>query len=213
MELTHHAYYVEDSPSLFTGLENGIRSSQQFDAHDPGFYARQYEKFGIDEARELQQLASLKSTKGAILFLLSISSITTEAQQALLKLFEEPQKGTFFVVLIPPGLLIPTLRSRMLPYPQVFPRVRSLADAEEFLSCSQKERSSFIAAFLKDEDWLKDRVRDFLDSLELVLSTKIADPKVRAGLEDIQKVRSYVGDRSPALKMLLEHLAVALPKV
>ena len=82
---------------------------------------------------------------------------------------------------------------------------------KSFLGASPKERSAQIAALLKDEEDVKERVRGLLDGLELELAKKIDNQKVREGLEDIAKVRSYVGDRSPALKMLLEHLAVSLP--
>ena len=210
--MTHHAYYVEDSPSRFDAYQSGVRAAQRFEAHDPNFVAERYEKFGIDEARELQALASLKKTGSEALFLLAISSITTEAQQALLKLFEEPQEGLTFVLLVPPGTLIPTLRSRMLPYPDKLAGVRLAGDAGRFLAAASKERSAMIAELLEEEEWTKDRVRDFLNGLEAALYPRLgSSPPVRAGLEDIAKVRSYVGDRSPSLKMLLEHLALSLP--
>ena len=220
MKLAHHAYYIEDSPALFAAYQDSVRASQRFDPHDPGFVARRYELLGIDEARELQQLASLKKTGGAALYFLSVSSITSEAQQALLKLFEEPQAGVVFVVLIPPGALLPTLRSRMLPYPQASTLRLNTKDsplyfeeARAFLRSPQKARSAQIGELLEDEEWAKDRVRDFLTGLELVLQKETRRLEVRTGLEDIAKVRSYAGDRSPSFKMLLEHLAVSLPRV
>lgn len=217
MELTHHAYYKEGLQSEFDALALELRP----------FWSSRFEKFGIDDARELVQLVSLKNYQAGV-FLLSIASVTNEAQQALLKLFEEPQLGTTFVVLLPHGMLLPTLRSRMLEYPATKdgplfahkgPSFVELS--AEFLKGTQKSRSDFIAKLLKDDpprlgeagDGAKERVRELLLGLERLLAPHIADPKARRGLEDIQKVRSYVGDRSAALKMLLEHLALALPKL
>lgn len=198
--MEHHAYYIEGDVSRFGAYAEAI----------PHFVAERYERFGIDEARELSSRASLKAGDGT-LYLLGISSFTSEAQQALLKLFEEPQRGVVFVLLLPHGSLMPTLRSRMLPYPEEIGLKKEKSDAAAFLKASAKARSADIADLLKDEENLKDRVRSFLNGLEAELSKHMANARAREGLEDIAKVRSYVGDRSPSMKMLLEHLAISLP--
>lgn len=205
--MQHHAYYIEDSVSRFEEYRDLLKP----------FWARAYERFWIDEARELIALSSLKNFNNPVYFL-AISAATSEAQQALLKLLEEPQQGTMFVFLVPHGILIPTVKSRMLPYPEKLD-AESASSAKKFLSMSGKERSDFVAKLLKDDpprlgeagEGTKDRVRDFLNGLELELSKKIADPKARLALADVAMARDYLGDRSPSLKMLLEHLAIALP--
>lgn len=199
MHGTHHAYYIEAPLSTF----------EAYKAHLRPFYAREYERFGIDEARELQATASLKNyTEGT--FLLGMAMLTSEAQQALLKLFEEPQEGTQFVLLVPHGTLLPTLKSRMLVYPEVLETEAETHGAKKFLSLAGKERSDFITKLLKDDEGTKERVRDFLNALEAELHKKVGDAKARQALEDIAMVRDYLRDRSPSLKMLLEHLALAI---
>jgi hypothetical protein len=132
--LTHHAYFLEGELREFDALAHMLRENERFEPHDPGFVARQYDKFGIDEARDLIANASLKNTGGRTLFVLGVGSMTSEAQQSLLKLFEEPQQGTQFVLLLPHGTLLPTLRSRMLDLRgpknsfRKSPRVSPLAD-------------------------------------------------------------------------------------
>ena len=196
---THHAYYIEDSPAQFGAYKEQI----------PHFVAQKYERFGIDEARALTQLASLKNISGEAVFLLALGSITSEAQQALLKLFEEPQKGTTFILLLPHGLLLPTLRSRMLEYPKIQITNDKSQTISKFLIANQKERSDFITKLLKDEDGAKERVRDFVNALEVALAKDVK--KNKQGLADIATVRDYLGDRAPSMKMLLEHLALSLP--
>jgi hypothetical protein len=203
MQLTHHAYYVEGPLSAVEALRAELKP----------LWHRQYDAFGINDARELVQLVSLKNYQDAV-FVLGVAGITSEAQQALLKLFEEPQRGTTFVLVVPHGMLLPTLRSRMLEYPTLLRGAEEGSDeAKKFLKAGAKERSAQIAAMLKDDEGVKERVRELLRGLEAALLPKIADKAVREGLQDIQKVRSYVGDRSPSLKMLLEHLALALPRL
>ena len=220
----HHAYYIEGPLSAFGAYKERVAP----------FYAREYERFGIDEARELQGIATLKNYTDGV-FLLGVASLTSEAQQAMLKLFEEPQKGTQFVLMVPHGTLLPTLRSRMMEYPGKLDTAQQLAQkkvlgspassrkgsrgpdyfsgqaAASFLALSGKDRSDVIAKLLKDDEGVRERVRDFINALEVELHKKIGEPKIRQALEDIAMVRQYLQDRSPSLKMLLEHLAIALP--
>lgn len=229
--MNHHAYYIEGPLSQFAEYSGALKP----------FWAKKFERFGIDEARELITFASLKNI-GETVFFIGAVSITTEAQQALLKLFEEPQEGTVFILLLPHGALLPTLRSRILEYPReksglavqkvlggppfakakvapdifvqqapIFLKAQQLAAS--FLASSQKSRSEMIAKLLKDENDTKERAREFVNTLELALyeGHQMSFKNRRVALEDIAKVRSYLGDRSPSLKMLLEHLALVLP--
>jgi hypothetical protein len=227
----HHAYLYTGALSVLHSLAKDAEAQFQFAGeHNPDVQVHEFEKFGIDEARGLKTAASMRSLSGRALYIVGVSQITTEAQQALLKLFEEPQQGAIFVLLAPHGAIIPTLRSRMLAYPftpqqNVSQKVLGSASpqpdrfdhrfAGAFLSSSSKARSAEVTKLLKDEDGLRERVRDFLQALEHALYTalrKAKDKKQLAeGLEDIAKVRSYTNDRSPSLKMLLEHLAMTLP--
>ena len=202
---------------------------------NPDLHVLQFEKFLIEDAHELTRSAQLKSVSGRSLFILGLASINTHAQQALLKLFEEPQQGVTFVLLVPHGILMSTLRSRLMVYPEKlqFPVQKVLGypvsgqthrgpdhfvrQAAEFLKASYKTRSAQITALLKDEEDTKEHVRSFLTALEKELygpgvgPTRSNNAQVRKGLEDIGQVRGYLADQSPSLKMLLEHLAATLP--
>lgn len=218
---SHHAYVYEGPASLLPELANSACAKFNFTKeHNPDVLIEGWEKFGIDEARELSGQASLKSSGGRSLFVLGFSSITSEAQQALLKLFEEPVAGAIFVVLVPHGALIPTLRSRFLEYPDKEFAKNSSASlqvmreglAEEFLGVSYAKRSAWITEFLKDEENVRERTRVFLNELEAELYKKIEHSSdVREGLAEIAHFREYLSDRSPSLKMILEHFAATLP--
>ncbi len=213
----HHGYLHEGSLSQLEALEADARGRFGFAGdNNPDVQLFAFEKFGIGEARELTHAASLKSVSGRALFVIGVSSVNSEAQQALLKLFEEPQEGTTFVLLAPHGTVIATLRSRLLAYPgKVGPLSQKTSTAQSFLAANAKDRSAEITKLLKDEEGAKERVRDLLQSLEVILHEALLKTKgkkeIREGLEDIAKVRSYANDRSPSMKMLLEHLAVTLP--
>ncbi|MBC7836614.1 hypothetical protein H7X87_02440 [Acetobacteraceae bacterium] len=221
----HHAYIYEGPLAALAGLAKDARTRFQFaDLHDPNVQVLEFEKFGIDEARELKEMASLKSTSGRALFIIATGSMTVESQQALLKLFEEPQAGSIFILLVPQGSVLPTLRSRFLPYPQSNQQGSTLLESarsnlaenfgKRFLALPYTSRSAEITKLLKDDEGVRERVRDLLSGLESELYKNVSkNEEVRSALADIAKVRSYSNDRSPSFKMLLEHLAVVLPKL
>lgn len=214
--MQHHAYLFEGPLSNLVGLVEDARTRFVFTTlGDPDVRVVREETFGIDEARALRQAAALKSANGRALFVIGVSAITTEAQQALLKLFEEPQLGTIFVLLAPYGTAIPTLRSRMLPYKGFQGSPLGSVVAQRFLAATGKDRSDIIAKMLKDEEGTRERVREFIDALEVELYPRLTKEGdgIRTGLEDIAKVRSYANDRAPSYKMLLEHLAATLPQL
>ena len=210
--LTHHAYYIEGPIAQTNEYAEHIRKSEGFVPHDPNFSIRNFDQMGIEDARSLISIASLKNTGARALFIISVASITTEAQQALLKLFEEPQVGTIFILLVPPGMLLPTLRSRFLAYPDKLPAQKGTGEAKEFLTWPYKKRSDWITALLKEDEDSRERVRIFLNELEEELHTKITESRdVRESLFEIAHFRQYLSDRSPSLKMILEHFAATLP--
>lgn len=203
-------------PALVESARSGFNFKE---GNNPDLHVLSFEKFLIDDAHELTRSAQLKSVSGRSLFILGLASINTQAQQALLKLFEEPQEGITFILLVPHGILMPTLRSRLMAYPlqsRTSKASRFDLDAKTFLKNPYKMRSAHIAAILKDEENTKERVRSFLTAIEEILYKKLESSKggkeYRLALEDTGKVRDYLADQSPSLKMLLEHLAATLPQ-
>ena len=137
----HHAYLYEGASSQFESLTASAKKIFGFSGPTEGLRADihiyVWEKMNIDEARELAAEASFKSVSGRALYVLSAGSISHDAQQALLKLFEEPQEGSVFVLLTPPGMLIATLRSRFVEYPEKLEEDEAAkSEANKFLKSS-----------------------------------------------------------------------------
>jgi len=208
--MEHHAYFAEGSVSDLNRL--AVKAAHQLGIKLQGnsdVIVRAHTSFGIDDARDVANLASLAPVHGKKLFVLGVSAVTREAQNALLKLFEEPAPNTFFVLLVPHGTLLPTLRSRCLRLELSREKnANERVQAEHFLRGSYATRSSIIEKLLKDKE--REPVREFLNALEEVLYEKKGEGRT-AGLADIALMRGYVSDRAPSLKMVLEHLAATLP--
>lgn len=215
MDLTHHAYYLEGPTELLPAVEAQTRAALGFAKNSPDVHVQAYEKFGIEESRALIAKAALKATEGKALYIVATASIQSEAQQALLKLLEEPSPGTVFILLVPHGSLLPTVRSRCLPFPFDGEASTSNKEAKAFLKASPKERSEQIAEMLEEEEGTRERVREFLNALERELYAGFkkkgaARAELARGLEDVGLFRTYLGDRAPSVKMMLEHLAATL---
>lgn len=137
-------------------------------------------------------------------FIISCNSILQEAQNALLKLFEEPNGHTLFYMIIPrEDILLPTLRSRLH-------LLATEGQAEEqksfttFLKSSYQDRLSTIAAKLEAEDtaW----VNEIVQGLALYAHKKQDAPLIR----DVLMLESYIYTNGSSKKMLLEHIALSL---
>ncbi len=206
----HHANYTEGPLSLLKSLAlEAARNLGVEIAGNPDVVVRSFDMYSVEDSRELKGLASLAPVHDRKLFVIGAEGMTREAQNALLKLFEEPPRETFFFLLLPHGTLLPTLRSRCLPFLLMRGEENS-QEAKVFFEGSYAERSKIIEKLLKEKE--RGDVRAFFDALERVLYEKKDGEGREEGLRDIARLRDYAGDRSPSLKMLLEHLAATLPR-
>ena len=111
----HHANLLvgtrEDAESYLVSLCNNLGIKL---ANNPDFFAFRMHTFGIDEARELKLMSVRKALTSRKIFFIVSTRLTFEAQDALLKTFEDPSPDTvFFLAVSEEAFIIPTLRSRM----------------------------------------------------------------------------------------------------
>jgi hypothetical protein len=88
---------------------------------------------------------------------------------------------------------------------------------EKFLKASLPERMKMIESLTKakteEKPKAKEDARIFLESLEHALykaTPKVTFPVAEA-LQNVLTAKRYLSDRSPSLKLLLEHLALTVP--
>jgi hypothetical protein len=209
--LAHHAYcLVEVKIEKLLSL---LKKEHNIEPRgNPDFFHEKYETFGIDESRHIKELHSTKAfSAGKRIFILEIKSITHEAQNSLLKIFEEPHEHTHFFILIPnASTLLPTLRSRLLIFEGEKSEHPGLADARNFLKLSVKDKITFVddlAKQISDEELSKSDAVQFLVALELLLAEN--PEKNKRALKAVLKARDYMNDRSPSIKQLLEFVALS----
>jgi hypothetical protein len=221
----HHAHLIEGDwatlvPVLLAALERHMGIMAQ---GNPDLSILSYEALGIDEARSLTEMQSRAGfgTKEIArkIFIISTPSFTREAQNALLKTFEEPTAGTHFFIILPHlDTILPTFKSRVTIIDGRRTSAKGEDDtnalAEKFLSASLEERF-VMAKKLTDkktgESVDREKIRRFFDHLERILYTRLAGKKEGSEIfREIFQSKTYLSDRGSSPKMLLEHLAITL---
>ncbi len=212
--LDHHAYFIHSFKDGVDRLKEYLK--ERFNIHyvqNPDFYHEKFEVLGIDESRKIKEYHNAKSFKedDKRIFIIEADGMTHEAQNSLLKIFEEPHTNNHFFIFMPSSeALLPTLLSRLF----IARPFQNMQDKNvekemlELLRLSKKERVDFvddIAKKISDEELSKIDAIGFLDKLELFLY-KNGIEKNQKALKAILKARDYIGDRSASVKQLLEYV-------
>ena len=199
---------AQDIPAALQLLNKaGIKTQE-----NPDLYVRAYARFGTEDARQLRERASTRAVAGERrVFVVATPSMTTEAQNALLKTLEEPPAGALFFFIVPsPHTLLPTLRSRMQLIVLPGTARADSADAREFLGATPEKRLEMLKPLLEKDD---DDKRDLRPILAFLAGLEAALAQHPTTLAPLYSARKYLGDKGALLKPLLEQVALLTPRV
>ena len=232
LEHLHHAYLLEgERGAILEELRLLLSVGGIIQKGNADFHLYDHDAFLIEHAHSLRREQSMHGASGAKkIFIVAFNTMMSEAQNALLKTLEEPTAGTHFFFITRTGeILLPTVRSRMqvIRSQEAGARRQETGNAgEKFLNASLPERMKMIEHFTKakteEKPKAKEDARIFLESLERALYNDIPNSlsidnkfgileKNTMALEDVITAKRYLSDRSPSLKLLLEHLALTVP--
>jgi len=209
----HHAYFIiGDKDIVFSSLKNFLEKELGFSFfQNPDFWHGKFNNMTIDEARAVITTSDNKSfSSKRKIFIIEADFITEEAQNAMLKVFEEPTPDTHFFVISPQDILLPTLRSR-LSIINTYSN-HELDGKESILDLNLKERINSIKKItdaIKDEENTKQDAIKFLNQIELELYKKGVEKNYKA-LELCQSARKSIYDRGAPLKIILENLLISI---
>jgi DNA polymerase III delta prime subunit len=163
----------------------------------------------IADARELTAQSFRRPLSGKQrVFVIVTNEITLEAQNALLKLFEEPPQHVQFYLVIPPTtFLLPTLRSRLFVMDTDAHSTMHTPSFDTFLQLPYAERLARIAEVTKEKD--TEEIAQLLTGCEYWVQEDIE--KRAAVLETLLFIRAHINAKGSSAKMLLEELALSLP--
>jgi len=234
--MRHHSFVIEAE------AEEGIEVAEAWAEkelgmkieNNPDVAVLRYGLFSVEDARNVCDIAAGAPFAGEYkVLIIAASRAYHEAQNALLKLFEEPPAGMYLFLIMPSlGGLLPTLQSRVQilnvkgfrnPTSNVgFPKPHTSEAAEEFLKASKEKRSAIIKKLTsgKDEEEkreLRDEAIGIMNGVEAIAYQHRGDtlrfPQgITSLLNDIATLRSNLYDRSAPVKMIFEHLSLVIPE-
>lgn len=209
----HHAYFVisHKIDEFVSELKDFIEKSLDIKTEgNPDVHHLKFKTLSIDEAREIAGKEMRKELSGSKkIFIIETDFITLEAQNAFLKVFEEPTIATHFFIISPQDMLLPTLRSRV---EVIKDREVEDLDGESVLKMNLKERIKKvkdIADAITDEEATKQDAIKFLNQIEGELYKKGVE-KVQRELKVCALMREALYDRGAPIKMILENLVLSI---
>ena len=210
----HHAYFFiehraeEIISKLKHFLENtvGVKTSG-----NPDFWHGKFNTLTIDHARDIADSSQRRDFSGGKkVFIIQADFITEEAQNALLKVFEEPTDGTHFFIISPQDILLPTLRSRMVV-------IESKVESEKLkeksiLNLKMKDRLAKVKEItdaISDEEKTKQDAIALLNQIEKELYD-LGTEKFADSLKVCESARASLYDRGAPVKIILENLMLSI---
>ena len=234
----HHAYLIEGKhEEIIPEVVEFVQSLGIQTAGNSDFCHIQLDSFKIEDARNLKTYQGEKGlTTSKKIFIISANNFLLEAQNSLLKMFEEPIENTHFFVIVPDvNSLLKTLVSRFYLIPHMSDMGEDTKEAEKFISMPLQSRINFIKELLSESeeedeegnevvalDSTRSKALKFLNALEFSLVSKmpfdkntskgIFDTSVQA-FQQIFKVREFLRMPGSSTKTLMESVALIIPVV
>lgn len=223
--MTHHAYLItgDTEQGIGTALAWVQKELKLETTGNPDVTVLRYGLFSVEEARTFQDAVMRTPIQGDTkAIIVSASRFFYQAQNALLKIFEEPPKGTYlFLVLPTEGVVLPTLRSRLIS----LQGERSEIDlfTKEFLSAPKEGREKLVAKLLErtksDNEEEKAQARKeasvFIEGLTRTAyeaHQQTPSPELTAFLSDLNRFAPLMHEVSTPLKLIFEHILLTIPR-
>ena len=211
--MEHHACLVI-APHI-----NSAKLPREFSSRSVDVDHYSVERLGIDDVRSIIAKAYHRPVhslfRGIVIF---SQRYSVEAQNALLKILEDPPHTTRFVLVAPhPNRLLPTVLSRLHQLSEDISMQRATdplsEDTRNFINQSHAERLKSIASWssLSDRVRAAEHMRRIIYEVGEWVRTQKLDktlPEVRHVTSDVLAVYALPG---ASLKLLLDELALTIP--
>ncbi|MFA5778423.1 MAG: hypothetical protein WC870_02990 [Candidatus Paceibacterota bacterium] len=226
----HHAYLIEGvRDEIIPEIINFCESINIKTSSNPDFVHISIDNFKINEAFGLRAMSSNKSfsSNNKKIFIISVNNFSLDAENVLLKIFEEPMPDTHFFLVVPDiNALLKTLISRFYLIKSSKKSNLEHAKAEKFIAMPLKNRIDFIKELLEEPekedeegneitilDSTRSNALKFLNDLETIFHNRF----ISKGFFDTQlfehflKVREFLRMPGSSAKNLMESIALIIP--
>ncbi len=221
----YHSYLIEGDPeNAGADLVEYLKYKKIVREKDPDLFCQTYESLTIKDSREIKEWHSQLPTKenGRKICLIGTNFINREAEQALLKIIEEPGIDTHFFIITPDtSILLDTIRSRTHSIKYEDEKSNEIIDLAKKLTTSPiKDRMEIIAEIIKNKKSeessgpLRRYTSKLLEEIENIVYQKFKENTKNEEnifvLEEIALNKKYLNQPGAAVKMILEHIALII---
>lgn len=216
----HHALlfiadFTEVKSDFITSLQNLLSTPFQ---GNPDIFFREYGRLGIEDAHDIRALnnsSPVAETKKHVV--VSFYDITREAQNALLKVVEEPNQNIRFYFFTPSkDSLLRTLLSRLSIQHSFEQKAKEFFfDPKKFSVLSKKEKLALVDGWVSElskETLSKEEVCNFLIALRKELQLALSKKQSKDLLSQIEALDTalvYARDTGASYKQLLSLIALS----
>ena len=219
-EKLFHFYIISgDLKKNRESLESFLGEDLNFSfKNDDNFFHYKTNRLSIGESRDIKKKNYIKNNQNELrVFLIETGAIDGEAQNALLKVFEEPQRGTVFFLLLPEvDNILNTIKSRA----RILRGFEgdSFVEGIEFLKSSFLEREKKIKKMKKraeDSKELRAAYLNLIKEIDLAILENrevfFKDNNFLKKYERFLRLKKEAGQRGSALNYIIIYLAIILP--
>lgn len=222
----YHTYIIGGDPMLSAPIVRDflIRRGDIASQNSGEMLYQIYDSLSVDDSTFLKGWHSEGNvSEGKRICIIGAKAINREAENALLKMFEEPKEGTHFFMIVPePEILTQTILSRAHVMRMDSETKNDNTRARTFLKAVPAERFVIIENLIKShkDDETSGGVRYealqlLCDVEHIVYEEKFLknknDVHTHKLLEEIGMLRGYLGLPGSSVKMILEHFALIAP--
>lgn len=225
----HHAYLlVGPAAEILAGLKLFLATTFPELANplaSPDVSWLEYDCLDKERAQALRALTNTRAFGPAGRFIIvAFPALVDEAQEVLLKTFEEPPAGVHFFLVVPSvDFLRPTLLSRLAHLshsdlvssgPETGSEVASLA--ENFLALDPSLRGEWLLKnLLVDDEPDRGLILAWLNQIEKYIATRVDFNRISANLNlvlsELLAAKKLLANQRASVKMILDYLALILP--
>lgn len=227
--MAHHAFVVSGSSTETTEQARtyAMQHLSITESNNSDILTLHFGLFSVDDARKIASLAYQSAAGEGKVIMFYAARIFHEAQNALLKIFEEPPQGVTLIIGVPSiGILLPTLRSRLMPLPASESTLVAQSSASTFLSLKEGEREKYVTKLVdrskSDKEEVKQAARaeatELLQTLISYSHNQLVTEKegmkreqTLLFLQDLASFMPLMFERSAPLKLIFEHLLLIIP--
>jgi DNA polymerase III delta prime subunit len=203
--------FISQNPKIISEkIEENLKLVELKNPHPDLLYFDTSEKLGIEQARKIKEHFSLKpfQSKGRGVVLEDGSTLTSDAQNSLLKTLEElPNDAIFLMGASSESKFLPTVLSRCQVIRIRGEELRDKGDKEKeielLLQASLEERFEYVEKLKEKEEFLKALISYFHKNLP----SYIKDKKF---LHELLKAEEYA-NQNVNIRAILEYLMLVMP--